>query len=345
MRQIAALIRQSKTYIKKTGGFKGFALTLLLLYIIAAFALFPERYLNSVKNGLYLFSTCVLPALFPFFFLTKLLTAAGNVSFISNLFKKPCRKLFKMPPVFSYVFFMSALSGYPVGAKLSSELMPDGDRTANTRLAAICSTSGPVFILGTVGFSMLGGKGAGLLILCSHLLAVLTFALANAPFVKRAEPAASDYVPQNASDNVLSESVYSSVISILMVGGFITLFYTFIDMLASTFLFKLSGALFFDALSALNLPADLFRRVFSGLMEMTRGCREIADSLVPFYLKVCCCAFTVTFGGACVMLQSFAFLSGKIRCGLFILYKLLQAALSFIICLCLCGLFNISSAL
>ena len=342
MRQRATLTRHGIIRSKGNGGSQGFVLTLLLLYVIAAFALFPERYLSSVKNGLYLFSSCVLPVLFPFFFLTKLLTSVGNVGFIANIFRKPCQKFFKMPPVFSYVFFMSALSGYPVGAKLTSELLTQGDKAANTRLAAICSTSGPVFILSTVGFSMLGEKGAGLLILCSHLLAVLTFALASAPFSKRLPPAALDYVPSKASDHALSESVYSSVISILMVGGFITLFYTFTDMIASTFLLKLPGALLFEAISALNLPADLFRGVFSGMVEMTRGCREISSSLVPFYLKVCCCAFSVTFGGACVILQSFAFLSGKIRCGLFILYKLLKAALSFIICLGLCALLNIS---
>lgn len=324
---------------------KSYILTLLLLYVIIVFALFPDRYINSFKNGLTLFAASVLPALFPFFFLTKLLTSVGNVGFIANLFRKPCSKLFKIPPVFSYVFFMSALSGYPVGAKLVSELAGEKDKCANTRIAAICSTSGPVFIIGTVGFSMLGDKAAGLIILSSHLLAVILFALISSLFVKSPSCGDLQIGPERASDNALSESVYGSVISILTVGGFISVFYMFIDMIGSTFLFKISGDLLTNALSALNLPADLFKGLLVGMAEVTRGCRDISSSLAPFNVKVCFCAFAVTFGGACVMLQSFAFLSSKIKRGRFILYKLAQAVMAFFICFGLCALFNISSAL
>ena len=54
----------------------------------------PERYLSSVKDGVILFWAAVLPALFPFFFFTRMLTGLGFPETVGKFFEKPVKFLF-----------------------------------------------------------------------------------------------------------------------------------------------------------------------------------------------------------------------------------------------------------
>ncbi|MCI6976113.1 MAG: hypothetical protein MR895_02065, partial [Clostridiales bacterium] len=73
-----------------------------------------------------LFWAAVLPALFPFFFFTRMLTGLGFPETVGKFFEKPVKFLFHTPPISAYIFFMSVLSGYPIGAKLISEFYKNG---------------------------------------------------------------------------------------------------------------------------------------------------------------------------------------------------------------------------
>jgi sporulation integral membrane protein YlbJ len=322
-----------KSFSKKTPA--GYILTFLLLYIIFLLVLNPDKYIQSVYNGLILFAVNVLPALFPFFFLTKLLTYAGNVEWLTNIMRKPVKKLFKMPPQFSYIFFISILSGYPVGAKLVSETT-QGDKNSLTRLAAVCSTSGPVFITGTVGFSMLRDKNAGFILYAAHIISVLIFALFSGLFIKNTNAAVYQKNTE-LSGNALSESVYGSVISILIVGGFVSLFYMFIDMLLNT----AGGIVNLTYITGSFIPFDTVKGLITGIIEVTRGCRDISTVGAPLNIKMCLCCFLITFGGFCVMLQGFTFLGNSISRRKFILYKFIQGLIALLICFILCLIFKI----
>lgn len=317
-------------------------ITILLLFIIAMFLINPEKYTSSVYNGMLLFVVNVLPALFPFFFLTKLLTSVGNVGSMTAFMQKPVKKILKMPPQFTYIFFMSILSGYPIGAKLVSEISTkNSNKTSVTRLASVCSTSGPIFIIGTIGFSMLNNKNAGFILYASHILAVLLFAFISGFFFKKNEVSFSTLKTDVCNDKILSESIYSSVISIMMVGGFISVFYMFIDMLGSMVLFSFTQNLLSHIFTAINLPSDISQGFLNGFVEITRGCRDISFSSAPLNIKLCFCAFMVTFSGLCIFMQTFAFLSGKIKYLLFIAFKFIQSVSAALICFLLCLVFNI----
>jgi sporulation integral membrane protein YlbJ len=249
--------------------------------------------------------------------------------------RKPVKKLFKMPPQFSYIFFMSILSGYPVGAKLVSETTR-ADKNSLTRLAAACSTSGPVFITGTVGFSMLKDKNAGFILYAAHIISVLLFALFSGLFIKDANAAVHEKNTE-LSSNSLSESVYGSVISILIVGGFISLFYMFIDILLNT-----AGVIIsLTDITGSSLPFDTIKGLITGIMEVTRGCRDISAAGASLNIKMCLCCFLITFGGLCVMLQSFTFLGKSISRPKFVLYKFVQGLIAVLICFLLCLIFKI----
>ena len=56
----------------------------------------PDYFLNSAARGLLLFASSVLPAIFPFFFCSSLLTAMGAANSLSRLGARFFRHLFEL---------------------------------------------------------------------------------------------------------------------------------------------------------------------------------------------------------------------------------------------------------
>ncbi|MBQ9276252.1 MAG: hypothetical protein IJ226_01505 [Clostridia bacterium] len=135
----------------------------------------PSFYLDATRHGLALYATTVLPSLFPFYFVALMLTKIGAAKTLSTLFEKPMRKLYLSPQESAYVMVLSMLSGYPVGASCLAELYKMGtvSQADVMRISAFTSTSGPIFMLGTVGSAIFGNVKVGIIILVSHYLGAL----------------------------------------------------------------------------------------------------------------------------------------------------------------------------
>ena len=101
-------------------------LTLLIFAIIFIIILNPTKYSAGTISGLKLFFFSVLPGLFPFMLLTKLITEIGFIFNITQKFDRFSYKVFGTPGVSLYAYFMSILSGYPIGAKIISDLYKKG---------------------------------------------------------------------------------------------------------------------------------------------------------------------------------------------------------------------------
>ncbi|MFR1983231.1 MAG: nucleoside recognition domain-containing protein [Christensenellaceae bacterium] len=148
--------------------------TLFLLAFAALFAVFPDRYVPVCLDGIALWALNVLPAVFPFLFVTALLRASGGAQRVSRVFSPFAKVLFGTGGEGGFCFFMSILSGYPVGASLVSAFKADGvfsDDEAQI-LACACSTSGPLFVIGSVGAGMFSDKKSGSPFWPAHLRAL-----------------------------------------------------------------------------------------------------------------------------------------------------------------------------
>ena len=299
-------------------------LTLLLVLLLLS----PDRYGESVLAGARMFCLSVMPSLFPFFVITRLLTALGAGDLLRRPLKKPMEKLFGLPPQAGTVFALSALSGYPVGAKLTAELCLAGGITPEQakKMSSFCSTSGPLFVVGSVGAAMFASRRTGYLLLLCHLAGAL---LCGLLFCRRKDRTLSDTSrpPRPIPPDLLGESVYDSVLSVFRVGGFITLFYTLADMLVLSGLLSPVFALT-DRLSGLwALPPELLRGFLLGLLEMTRGCLELGRTASP--LAPVMAAFLISFGGVSINMQALSFLKKcNIKARTFFFRKTVHAFLS-----------------
>ena len=200
-------------------------------------------------------------------------------------------------------------------------------------MATFCSTSGPLFIIGSVGVGMFGDKRIGFVLFLSHVLAAFFVGLVFR-FYGGGEIREKSYLRQSRSAS-LYDTVYSSVISVAVIGGFICIFYMFADMAENT------GVL----LPAVKL-ADIFFKdekissaFISGLIECTRGCMYLSRAGIN-PATVCLAESLVSFGGVSVIFQSVAFLSkAKAKTAVFLLAKVIQTVFSSVICLVLFNIF------
>ena len=321
--------------MKKRIAVKHVLLKAALLFILIALVISPDKLMTSCYKGLLLFAINVLPALLPFFFFSKILTSLNFADDLGLFLGKPFKALYRVPPCSAYVFSMSVISGYPVGAKLIADLYKSGNVTVNDAktMTAFCSTSGPMFILGSVGAAMLNNKALAVVIYLSHCLSALINGL-----LYRNKTVSNNVSPVTCTkkiDSVLSESIYSSVISVLTVGAYVGIFYMLADLFVST------GIISFIT-KPLNsfVPSALSSGIAEGLIEMTRGCFILSTSNLPVILIAPALCGIITVGGLSVTLQSMTFLKEiGIKTSFYLLTKLTQTIIAVAISLILTLIF------
>ena len=315
------------------------AAALLLLLVLR-----PQRYAAACAEGIALWAKVVLPALFPFLVLTAWIARSGMAD---GLGRKPSPLLRRcgLPAASAGAFLLSIVSGYPVGSRVVADLQRRGEigRADAEKLSILCSTSGPMFILGSVGNAMFGGGKAGAVLLSAHLFGVLAIALPVLLFRKRsaaAEPSPSPAAQRSAArairapqarapSDTLGETVREAVLSVLCVGGFIALANVALCAAEDLLLLAPLRALAELCLCPFGAQACAEGIVY-GLIEATRGCAALAaaDAAgLPF------AAFAITFGGASILAQQLAFLRPVgVRAGRFIAVKAAQGCAAALFC-------------
>ena len=323
--------------------------TIVLLLVFAGLMIAkPSFYLDATRRGLSLYATTVLPSLFPFYFVALMLTKVGAAKTLSVLFEKPMRKLYLSPKESAYVLVLSMLSGYPVGASCLAELYKMGavSQADVQRVSAFTSTSGPIFMLGTVGSAIFDNVTVGIIVLLSHYLGALLNGLLyrrrrNLERIKSGDDKAcsdksrvEDYATANerakgANANIdvaMSESVAKSTMSMLTLGGYIVLAGLIVDTLNLAGIRQAFQRLFGDG-------SQIAVSLLYGMIEMTRGSIECAKC-ASYPLGVATCCGIVSFGGLSVIMQTYSFLSvTHLKLGQLLARKATQAAISFLIAL------------
>ena len=126
-------------------------------------------------QGIKLWAAVVLPSLFPYFFVSAILTRLKITERLALTFSPVYRKVFKVSGIVSYAFFLSVISGYPVGAKIVSDLRKNGllDEDEGVRAAALCSTSSPSFLIAAVGSAAFGSARLGIALTACHIVSAV----------------------------------------------------------------------------------------------------------------------------------------------------------------------------
>lgn len=148
----------------------GISMVWITAALIVVMLLYPQPILQAALTGVGIWWDVLFPALFPFFIITELLLSYGIVHFFGTLLDPLMRPLFRVPGIGGFVMAMGFASGYPVGARLTSQLYDQKlvNSEEGERLVAFTSTSDPIFLIGAVSIGFFHSVEIALILGLAH---------------------------------------------------------------------------------------------------------------------------------------------------------------------------------
>lgn len=243
--------------------------------------------LQGAQEGLELCLRTVIPALFPFFVLSSLLT--GGFSGKELRFLRPLGKLLGIPAGAESVLLTGFLGGYPIGARSIADARRHGSLSPQdaARMMAFCNNAGPSFLFG-IAASMFPHPWMGWALWGIHILSALAAALL---FPGKSSGKTRMQTGHHPS---VSEAVAASVRSMALVCGWVVIFRVLL-----AFLNRWCLWLFPEAVQV----------VLSGILELTNGCCALAK-VENIGLRFVICSGLLAFGGLCVTMQTLSVANG-----------------------------------
>ena len=122
-------------------------LPVLVLFLAMLFS--PKAVFEGAESGLLLWFQVVFPTLFPFMLVSGLMLSGGGLVVISRIFGRLFSTLFATSPNGSFAVIAGFLCGYPIGAKVSADLVRSGriSRDEGVYLLSFCNNTSPIFIM------------------------------------------------------------------------------------------------------------------------------------------------------------------------------------------------------
>ena len=235
----------------------------------------------GVRQGLELCVKSVLPALLPFFLLSKILTRTlwGKSPAILRLIGA----LFHMPKGGESLLVPALLGGFPAGAAAVGEAWRSGGLEKDTaeHLLGWCGNVGPAFLFG-IAAGMLPGRWSGWYLWGLLLLGALAAAWIIPGKISVA-------IPRSTEDDMDITGQ-----TVLTMG----------KICVTVVLFRVITRYMDVYLSLDGIPKVLLE----GILELTNGCCDL--SLVPIRYRMTVAGILISFGGVCVLFQTRAVTQG-----------------------------------
>lgn len=313
---------------------KKLMLPCVCIVFLLCLILFSKTAFTAASKGLNLWLEIVVPSLFPFFITSELLKKSGFVRSAGILLEPLMRPLFNIPGTGSFAFLMGIISGYPVGAKITSDLYRDKLLTSEEaeRLLAFSNNSGPLFIIGAVSVGMFKMPSLGLVFFVCHLAAGITVGMIYKLYFRERKKNSRRKKPgcnvnnsnintdgknafsrfktevlksgNSSLGNLLGSAITNSVQTILMIGGFIIFFSVLINLLLEIGVIASISGILSIFLSSFGIDTDLLNAILSGFIEITTGTSLISSLMnTPFYLKLMATSFIIGWAGLSVHAQ------------------------------------------
>nr|WP_302596173.1 hypothetical protein [uncultured Cellulosilyticum sp.] len=315
-----------------------------IVLIIITLLIAPSLCISAAAEGLLLWFNKVLPSLLPFIILINLLVGLNMLEPLSKRLSPITRRLWDLPGSIGFTFLMGLVAGYPMGAKIIKQLVAEKSISLSQGEKALCfcNNCGPLFIIGTVGTMLLENTAIGYFLLFIHILSATLLSLLLSGYKVTALPPQS-HLTRSASDfqfaPAFTKAVENGMDTIVCVGGYIIFFSVLTKILTSSMVFE----------ALLNLPPlkllpnNMAQGILTGILELSNGVGALSKSYLsnPSMYPLALLAFSINFGGFCVYFQTL-YVLGDIPFSTkpYLLCKLLQATLSFLLTCTLYPLFS-----
>lgn len=315
-----------------------------IVLIIITLLIAPSLCISAAAEGLLLWFNKVIPSLLPFIILINLLVGLNMLAPLSKRLSPVTKKIWNLPGSIGFTFLMGLIAGYPMGAKIIKQLVLEKSISLSQGEKALCfcNNCGPLFIIGTVGTILLEDTAAGYFLLLIHILSATLMSFLLSGYKVPTLPL-QPHLTRSTSDfefaPAFTKAVENGMDTIVCVGGYIIFFSVLTKILTSSMLFK----------SLLNapliklLPDNMAQGILTGILELSNGVGALSKSYLsnPSMYPLALLAFSINFGGFCVYFQTLYVLDDvPFSTKPYLLCKLLQAVLSFLLTCTLYPLFS-----
>lgn len=292
---------------------KKYILTIFISILVLFCIIYPESMISSAKSSLTLWTTVIVPSLFPFMLLADLIQKTALPFLLGKILSPLMRIIFNLPGISSLAIILGMTGGYPIGAKVTSDLLKEKSITKEdaNHLITFVNNTGPLFILGAIGIGIYKNTYIGLLLLISHYISALLIGFIG-KFIKKKDgnknynnsQISFNVVKLSDIGNILNETIKKSIDTVLTVGGFIILFSIISSLLEQTKILSLISISVFRMLTP-----DTSNSLVIGFLEVTNGINKIATITIPLLNKLIITSILIGFGGMSIHFQTLSIIS------------------------------------
>lgn len=279
--------------------FTAFLICLFIIFLV----IFSKSSMNAASTALETCFNVLLPSLFPFFVMSRLLILSGSANIIGKIFCPVVKTLFGTNQNGAIPFVLGVLSGYPVGAQCVCELYDKKQlsKSEAENLLCFCNNSGPLFVISAVGIGLFYSREIGVMLYLVHIVSAIIVGMILKKFSSPTIKHAKNYVNSEIyTKNIFTESVEKSVQTTLNIFGYVIFFAVVMDILISMGItITLSGFLNF-----LNIPKEIIEGLLCATAEITTGIKKLSESKdFPLSYILVLCSAVIGWGGISVHMQ------------------------------------------
>ncbi len=285
---------------------------------------FPKQAFMASAEGLELWFYTVLPSLLPFLILSDFLIHTGKIPELLRFFAPFFQKCFGLSVYGSYAFILGLFCGYPMGAKLTGDLLREKkiDITEARYLLTFSNNASPIFISSYILLNSLKIQNTSMItfVILYSSTAITSFIFriwyrrfsVHTTYMKTPE-----VTLKSSLGRLIDVSIMNSFETITRLGGYIILF-----SIGAAMVIQITGE---HSVLAMILPA---------FVEITTGIHQIADSSLTFPLKYMLILTFTSFGGISTIAQTKGMLSGTpLSISVYIIGKTVNAVCTFFLVL------------
>lgn len=264
---------------------------ILLFFIMLSF---PQKVFDGASEGLLLWFQIVLPTLLPFIIISNILIQTNSISMLSRIFGPAFQKIFRISTDGSFVVLAGFLCGYPMGAKVTSDLILAGriTKSEGSYLLSFCNNTSPMFIISYVIWQNLYDQTllfpSLLILFASPILCSFVFRniyKKNLPAKTAGKTSISSRIHFNFE--IVDTCIMDGFETITKVGGYILLFSVLLSLL-----------------QMLPVKSALISNICLPILEITNGIPMLSKNILSQTEKYVSILALTSFGGFCSVAQT-----------------------------------------
>ncbi|ALS20502.1 sporulation integral membrane protein YlbJ [Paenibacillus naphthalenovorans] len=311
------------------------AAALLAAMLACLMLAFPAESFHASLRGIAIWWDVLFPALFPFFVISEIMLGVGMVHFFGTLLDPLMQPLFRVPGIGGFVMAMGFASGYPIGARLTSQLWEQRliNREEGERLVAFTTSSDPIFLIGAVSVGFFHNAALATVLAAAHYGSAILIGLLmrfhgkpSSGNPSQSSALSAGYSVQKSRTGILrrafeamhharlmdgrslgvmlQQAIYSGLKLMFVVGGLVVFFSVVMEVMTSSHVMVFFYAAIDSVLQLFGMPPTLSQAVVNGFFEVTLGAKSAgAAENIPLMFQTAIAAWVLSWAGLSVHAQ------------------------------------------